>query len=263
MNKRFYTPKQLRDLLFVRGTGDVDAYDSGCIYQSEHEHLAQQMLDQGTLHRSVFVEFGFEDAEGEHHEMGLYGTDDCIPHFGVIGFPVKTLFGLNGDEILLKRSIDVTTEGFNATSYSVDMYLESYFNQFGKPLQSTVIYEASTMASNKNDSPKPVDLALHEQLAELLNIAGQSTVSDAIQEVKSIKEGYDQLIQFRNRSPMFNDIYELLAMADKGQFKGMVQGTPENAKDQETVIGLINSTHDTLNVNDSYSTAKMITQLSK
>ncbi|EGR2301925.1 hypothetical protein D0814_17275 [Vibrio parahaemolyticus] len=123
MLKRFYTPTQLFNHLKEERTGDADPWWDDWPSLMEQEKLAKQLIDQGTLHRSVYVGADFVDVKGLHNRSGLYGTACVVPFEKTSSYHVSSLFDLSGNEVLLEGNIEVSVDGYNATEYSVKDYV--------------------------------------------------------------------------------------------------------------------------------------------
>ncbi|HCH4197375.1 TPA: hypothetical protein NKW06_003669 [Vibrio parahaemolyticus] len=260
----FFTPTQLFNHLKEERTGDADPWWNDWPSLFEQEQLAKNLIDQGTLHRAVYIGDDFVDLQGENHNFGLYGTSCVVPFSCASECLVLSLFDSDGNEIPLTGGIRVQVDGYNATSYSVEKYVaENGLGRIETVKRETMPEKGASKPTINPFTPQKQDLRDFELIAELMLITETSEVKDAVEQIKRNHEELSEFKEILNRSQKFRDVYELLILAQKGQFNGITQGTKHdvNGRGKQTVVKIINNSHENLSATDSYFIAKMISEV--
>ncbi|EMF8898360.1 hypothetical protein V4U21_000292 [Vibrio parahaemolyticus] len=243
MLKRFYTPTQLFNHLKEERTGDADPWWDDWPSLMEQEKLAKQLIDQGTLHRSVYVGADFVDVKGLHNRSGLYGTACVVPFEKTSSYHVSSLFDLSGNEVLLEGNIEVSVDGYNATEYSVKDYVNLHGAGSVQRVNHAVAPKTDIATIDfPSFTPEKIDLREVEPLAELLNTTHTTTVENAVEKVNEMAEELDLLEQMKSASHKFKDTCDLIKMALEGQFDNIPQGTKHqlsNRKKRPLLISFI------------------------
>ncbi|MGR5531241.1 hypothetical protein ACPV40_16825 [Vibrio alfacsensis] len=264
MLKRFFTPTQLFNHLKEEQTGDAAPWWNDWPSLLEQEQLAKNLIDQGTLHRAVYIGDDFVDLQGKNHNFGLYGTSCVVPFSCASECLVSSLFDLDGNVIPLTGGIRVQVDGYNASSYSVEKYVaENGLGRIETVKRETMPEKVGVMPTINPFIPQKQDLRDFELIAELLQITETSEVKDAVEQIKLNHEELSVFKELLGRSPKFRDVYDLLLLATKGQFNGISQGTKHDVNDsgKETVVKIIHDSHENLSATDSHFIAKMISEV--
>ncbi len=263
-SKRFYIPRQLYDRLKEERTGDTDPWWKDGPTLADQEKLAKNLIDQGALHRCVYINCDFVDVDGLNHRSGLYGTACVIPFENVSGYQVISLFDLNGTELIIEGSIAVSVDGYNTPMYSVNKYVEAYgigcvqqVKQDEEPKKVITKLDLLGLSAEKKS------LRDAEYLATFMRTTKTATLEEAANHVKKMADELNVFHQIKEVSPKFNDVYDLLVMALEGQFGNMPQGTKHdvNDPDRDTVTKTINQSHEDFSATDSHFIAKMVSEI--
>ncbi|MDF2155302.1 hypothetical protein [Vibrio sp. CAU 1672] len=273
MEIRFYTPRQLFEHLREKETGDADPWWDNWPTLSEQEKLAKDLINQGKLHRSVYLGFAFVDAGGNRHNSGLYGTSCVIPFESISEYKVHSLFDLNGNEVILEAGINVIADGYNVPTYSVDEYVEAYglkrvtprINPEMTPGKDIIVPTLSSFPSVELGTPltRKHDLGEIEPLAELFVITETKNINEMVEQVKKMFNELGVLHDLQKYSGKFKDAYDLLVLGYEGQFGNIAQGTKHDVgdKSKETITNIIKGSHEHLSATDAHFVAKMINEV--